>query len=428
MIELEIYRKWGKDCDSVKTGLKRQFWKAASVWLGIFILLILTVIILVEKKAGTAGAEEGNRLVLLNEIEQLTTDEEGKNPAEEELERLKTMLRQNSAEGQAEQFKRAGLFCAVAAFLFLAAGFLFLYFKILRPFYKLEQYADEIAKGNLDISLEYERSNFFGAFTWAFDHMRKEILTARKHEAEAIRENKTIIATLSHDIKTPLASVRAYAEALEACLEADFEQRERYLGVIIRKCDEVSRLVNDLVLHSLSELERLEIKEQKVSSRKLIEETLRDLEYPDVILLEPIPDSVLAADEKRLAQALLNLLENAEKYAKSRIEIRAVQEEERYEIHVRDYGPGILPEDMPFVTRKFYRGKNVLEEPGSGLGLYIVSYIMERMQGGLLLESHEDGLEAVLWLPVSRTLPDESAAESADGEASLRTMPGDDTM
>ena len=217
----------------MKTGLKRQFWKAASVWLGIFILLILTVIILVEKKAGTAGAEEGNRLVLLNEIEQLTTDEEGKNPAEEELERLKTMLRQNSAEGQAEQFKRAGLFCAVAAFLFLAAGFLFLYFKILRPFYKLEQYADEIAKGNLDISLEYGRSNFFGAFTWAFDHMRKEILTARKHEAEAIRENKTIIATLSHDIKTPLASVRAYAEALEACLEADFEQRERYLGVII---------------------------------------------------------------------------------------------------------------------------------------------------------------------------------------------------
>ena len=71
----------------MKTGLKRQFWKAASVWLGIFILLILTVIILVEKKAGTAGAEEGNRLVLLNEIEQLTTDEEGKNPAEEELER-----------------------------------------------------------------------------------------------------------------------------------------------------------------------------------------------------------------------------------------------------------------------------------------------------------------------------------------------------
>mgnify|MGYP002508613846 CR=1 FL=1 len=51
---------------------------------------------------------------------------------------------------------------------------------------------------------------------------------------------------------------------------------------------------------------------------------------------------------------------------------------------------------MPFVTRKFYRGKNVQDEPGSGLALYIVSYIMERMKGGLVLENHEDGLEAKL--------------------------------
>ena len=107
--------------------------------------------------------------------------------------------------------------------------------------------------------------------------MRKEIITARKNEAEAVRENKTIIATLSHDIKTPLASIRAYAEGLEANLEADYEQRERYLGVIMRKCDEVSRLVNDLVLHSLSELERLEFKEQNVRILGLLRIMPQDL-------------------------------------------------------------------------------------------------------------------------------------------------------
>lgn len=385
----------------METGLKKQFLKAVLVWFGLFLLISFTTLYLLGKKAEEAGTREGNRLVLLNEIEQLTTDEEGGNPAGKELEMLRTELLQEKVTGQTAYLKRAGVFYIVLAFLFLAAGMMYVYCKILRPFYKLESYADEIAKGNFDISLEYERTNFFGAFTWAFDHMRKEILTARKNEAEAIQENKTIIAALSHDIKTPLASIRAYAEGLEAGLEADYEQRERYLGVIIRKCDEVSRLVNDLVLHSLSELERLEIKEQKVSMRKLLEETLRDLEYPDMLLLDPVPDVMLTADEKRLAQALLNLLENAKKYAKSRVEVRAVQEKERYEIHVRDYGPGILPEDMPFVTRKFYRGKNVSEEPGSGLGLYIVSYIMEKMKGGLVLENRADGLEAVLWLPVS---------------------------
>jgi len=380
--------------------MRKQFAKMASAHLCFFIFIILAASYFLRKEIEETGAATGNRQVLLNEIEQLTTDDEGNNPAEEEFRILKADLQREIAAGQAAYVKRAGIFYACLTLFFLSGALLYIYFKILRPFYKLERYADEIAKGNFDIALEYERTNFFGAFTWAFDHMRKEIITARKNEAEAIRKNKTIIAALSHDIKTPLASIRAYAEGLEAGLEADYEQRERYLGVIMRKCDEVSRLVNDLVLHSLSELERLEIKEQKVSARRLLVETLRDLECPDISLIEPVPDAVLAADEKRLAQALLNLLENAEKYAKgSRVEIRAEQSGGKYEIHVRDHGNGILPEDMPFVTQKFYRGKNVREEPGSGLGLYIVSYIMERMKGGLILENHEDGLEAVLWLP-----------------------------
>ena len=134
----------------------------------------------------------------------------------------------------------------------------------------------------------------------------------------------------------------------------------------------------------------------------MLKETLRDLEYPHLALREPIPDAELPADEKRLVQVLLNLLENAEKYAPDTgIDVWAVLTGERYEIHIRDYGSGILPEDMPFVTQKFYRGKNVQEKPGSGLGLYIVSYIMERMKGGVALENHTDGLEAVVWLPLS---------------------------
>ena len=159
-------------------------------------------------------------------------------------------------------------------------------------------------------------------------------------------------------------------------------------------------MVDDLVLHSLSQLEQLEIKEQSVSIKTVLEETVRDFEYPDIVIKEPVPDAMLAVDEKRMAQALVNVLENARKYApESKIEITAFSANERYEIHIRDYGKGILPEDMPFITNKFYRGKNVEDKPGSGLGLYIVDYIMERMHGGMSLEKHADGLEVVLWLP-----------------------------
>lgn len=379
--------------------MKKQIVKTALIFISIFMLMVTCVEYFLEKNMAAAGSE--NRLVLLNGIEQLTTDGEGCNPAGEEIGELREQLQQETVQAQRCSVRKISAFYICFTLFCLISGFFYIYHKVLRPFSKLEAYAEQIAKGNLDFPLEYERENFFGAFTWAFDHMRKEIVRARKNEAQAVSENKTIIATLSHDIKTPIASVRAYAEGLEANLEADYEQRERYIKVIMKKCDEVSRLVNDLVLHSLSELERLEIKEQKVSMRKVLEETLYDLEYPHISLEQPVPDAELIADEKRLSQAIMNLLENAKKYAPdAEICVRAQLAEGRYEIHVRDYGNGIPPEDMPFVLQKFYRGRNVGDKPGSGLGLYIVSYIMERMKGGIELLNHADGLEAVVWLLV----------------------------
>lgn len=375
--------------------MRKQLIKSALIFIGIFLVITQCVEYFLEKNI--IGTDAENELVLLNEIEQLTTDGEGYNPAQEEIGALQDRLQKETARAQQSSIRKVSSIYVCFTLFCLITGFFYIYYKVLRPFSKLEKYAEQVAKGNFDFSLEYERENFFGAFTWAFDHMRKEIVRARENEAQAVSENKTIIATLSHDIKTPIASVRAYAEGLEANLESDYEQRERYLKVIMKKCDEVSGLVNDLVLHSLSELEKLEIKEQKISMKKVLEETIQDLEYPNISLEQPVPDAEFIADEKRMSQVLLNILENAKKYAPdAEVRVWALNTKERYEVHIRDYGEGILPEDMPFVLQKFYRGKNVGDKPGSGLGLYIVSYIMERMGGGIELENHRDGLEVVI--------------------------------
>ena len=95
--------------------------------------------------------------------------------------------------------------CSVALIILI---FGFIYLVLLKPFDELEEYADEIAKGNLDKEFRYRRVNIFGKFTWAFDHMRTSIISARRNEQSAIENNKTVIATLSHDIKTPVASIR----------------------------------------------------------------------------------------------------------------------------------------------------------------------------------------------------------------------------
>lgn len=375
--------------------MKKNLGKIIILWTVLLLCFWGGFTVLLEKSIKQESTE--NSLVILNEIEKLTADEDGNSPVSEQIDTLKTELEMQSVEGQKRYIRQISVVGMLLLLVYIAGIFLYLYLKIIRPFHKLEVYAEQIAKGDLDIELKYERTNFFGAFTWAFDHMRKEIQYARDNEEKAIKENKTIIAALSHDIKTPIASIRAYAEGLEANLSADYEQRERYLQVIMKKCDEVTKLTNDLVLHSLSELESLEIKEQELELGQVLEQTICDLENKCVILRQPVPLGKVLADEKRVVQVIENLLNNAQKYAPgAKVEVWAERLDGQYEIHVRDYGEGIPPQDMPFVFEKFYRGKNVEGKTGSGLGLYIVKYIMNRMNGEVRLINGNDGLEAVL--------------------------------
>lgn len=371
--------------------------------MGSFALLLLLFMALLSGYARSINDTEqnGNAVVLLNEIRQLGSDAEGYNPAGEQIDELQEYFRERSDEGEVLFVKRMLLVFLVFGIGYLAVIFGYVYWRILKPFAKLEKYAEQIADGDLDVSLGYERENYFGAFTWAFDHMREEIRYARKREREAIEENKTVIAALSHDIKTPIASIRACSEVLEANLNADYEKRQRYISIILKKCDEVTALVNDLVLHSLSELEKLEIHLEKLKIADVIRQTVEEMTFSDLLLEEPLPDAMVSGDAARVAQIIENLLNNARKYAPgAKVHIYAKVLQGRYWIHVQDEGDGILPQDLPFVLQKFYRGKNVEGQPGSGLGLYIVRYLAEAMKGEVRLENTGKGLDVAFCLPV----------------------------
>ena len=294
---------------------------------------------------------------------------------------------------------------------FILFIFLLVYILILRPFEKLENFASELSKGNFDAGLKYDRVNMFGEFTWAFDHMRRELNHSREREQEAIDNNKTIIATLSHDIKTPVASIRAYAEGLSENMDSNHERRKRYIDVIMKKCDEVSKVTDDMFIHSLHDLDRLVINKDEVDLKKVINETIESLEgdKTDIEVKGEIHSFTLyEADSMRIAQVIENIITNARKYAcNSKIEIWSIINKDQneddnnnnsyiYDLHIKDNGQGISPEDMPFVFDKFYRGKNKGDKKGAGLGLFIVKYIMEEMGGKVYLNSSREGLEVIL--------------------------------
>lgn len=351
------------------------------------------------------GGSTGALLVDFNEVMQLS-QQNGARPQKEYDETaaaFRKELKNGAAKENDTQAETAMWIMCAFCLLFICGALLYVYFKILRPFDKLKAYALEIAKGNLDVHLDYERQNFFGEFTWAFSSMREEIIKSRACEQEAINNNKTVVATLSHDIKTPIASLRMYAESLGAEIGRSPEQRKKYIDVILRKCDEVTRLTNDLFLHSLSALDKLQIVCERAELAPLLSECVSNLTADDdKIRLHCNADNrFVNIDRKRFGQVIENLIGNAAKYApKSKIDVSCGIEDGSAAIRIRDYGGGILDKDMPFIFEKFYRGKNAGDAPGSGLGLYIVKYIMEQMGGEVHLFNHKDGLEAVLNLPL----------------------------
>ena len=259
-------------------------------------------------------------LVDLNELEK-TVDN---SIANSKLDALIVKIKDSDSDNYNDSKNKIIIFYLISV-AFICIVFVVVYTVVLKPFKDLENFASELSKGNLDIDLKYNRVNMFGEFTWAFDHMRSELKKSREREQEAVENNKTIIATLSHDIKTPVASIRAYAEGLSENMDSTPERRERYINVIMKKCDEVSKVTDDMFVHSLHDLDRLVINKDKIALDKVIKETIESLkgDKDDINVKGKIDEFTLnEGDSMRIAQVIENIITNARKYAEgSRIEV-----------------------------------------------------------------------------------------------------------
>lgn len=368
--------------------MKSQFFKTVLVSYIIFIFLSFSGGIYIKE-----NSESGESLLpVWNEILH-----------DEALSKKQQEILWNKAESipnKAGDRTFVGVYTAVCGLLFAGMSYFFLYyyFNAIRPLSRMEVFAGEIARGNLDFPLEAERSKTFGVFTWAFDCMRTELKEARTKEETVREQNKTMIAGISHDIKTPISNIRNYCEGLSVMLDTSPEKRKKYLETIMRKCDEVSALTDDLFLHSLNDMDRLEVTFAPFDIRELYERDLFLLGEEGVYLFPCQVQGTVFADERRLTQVLDNILGNARKYAKgSSIEIQLAEQGDYIVIQIRDFGPGIPEEDFLYAKQKFYRGRNSLEQQGAGLGLYLSEVLMNQMQGRLELKN-ENGLVVSLFL------------------------------
>jgi signal transduction histidine kinase len=225
-----------------------------------------------------------------------------------------------------------------------------------------------------------------------------ELRTANEQLKELDRMKDDFVSTVTHELRTPLTSIRAFTQILLDDPDIQLEERKKFLGIITKESERLTRLINQVLDVSKLESGRAEWQAASVDMKEVISDTVTAMSqvfqerHIDVRMKMPDRVTVISADVDRIIQVMLNLLSNAAKFCdpgKGRIEVALSEQPQCLRVDVRDNGPGIDPENQALVFDKFRQvGDTLTDKPhGSGLGLHISRKIVEHFGGRLWVES-----------------------------------------
>ena len=299
-----------------------------------------------------------------------------------------------------KNYERRFIIVALVEALLIALFLLWVYRNIIKPFEDLKEFASDIASGDLDKPLKMDKGNIFGIFTESFDIMREELKASREREEKAVKSRKELVAQLSHDIKTPVSSIKAMTDVMSLTAS---EEDKVTINAINAKADQIDSLISNLFHATLEELEQLEVKPEDINSTDIVQ-MIKDADYQNKIEKLDIKDAVVFADRLRLNQVLNNIIFNSYKYADTGIDVTSRFENAGSKylfIEIADKGPGVPEEELEMITQKFKRGSNAGNKDGSGLGLYISDYLMNKMEGSLSVRNRGDGFAVEIGIKIS---------------------------
>ena len=277
---------------------------------------------------------------------------------------------------------------------------------VILPFAKMKDFASYVAAGDLDRSLEMDKGNMFGAFSESFDIMREELKASRARELSLQKKERELVASLSHDLKTPVTGIKLTSELMAAIFFQNegqeitvTEDMTGKMNNICKRADEIGVLVGDLFSSTLENLGEFKV-ECSDENSAVIAEIVSKYDDRGLVRISEIPQVIVHIDKLRLSQVIGNIIFNSYKYAGTSIEISFRLDESFLEVSISDSGPGVPEDEIELITNKFYRGREHGDKEGSGLGLYIARILMDKMGGELSVRS-ENGLCVTLLIPIS---------------------------
>ena len=268
--------------------------------------------------------------------------------------------------------------------------------KVIKPFDKMSSLTEELAKGNLSTPIKEEKGRFFGISLWGMDMLRENLEDSKSKTLEYQKEKKTMLLSLSHDVKTPLSAIQLYTKALSDGVYDSDEKRQEALDGILSKTEEIRGYVDEIYKLSREDFMELEVKVGEVYLKDVIEGI--EAYYRDKLSVlhtelevGEFDNALLSADKDRLVESLENLMDNAIKYGDGKwIEITFSEEEDCKLITVSNSGCALKEGEMTDIFDSFYRGSNTDNIQGNGLGLYIVKQLMTKMDGDVYAEIEGD--------------------------------------
>lgn len=264
--------------------------------------------------------------------------------------------------------------------------------KIIKPFDRIKEVPFELAKGNLSIPLKESKDKYFGKFVWGLDLLREKLEQQKRNELKLQMEKKTLVLSLSHDIKTPLGIIEMYCKALEKGLYNDENKKVEIARNIGKKCHEIKGYVDEIIKASNNDFLNLEVNNSEFYLSQVVN-TIENF-YVDKLELfkidfkvERFNDCILKGDSDRAIEVLQNITENAIKYGDGKsIRISFAEEEGCMLVSVSNSGCTLVESELPHIFDSFWRGSNVGSNSGSGLGLYICRQLMLKMNGDIFAE------------------------------------------
>ncbi|MBU5342780.1 sensor histidine kinase [Caldifermentibacillus hisashii] len=292
-------------------------------------------------------------------------------------------------------------FIALALILVITNGLLTYYVSksIISPIKKLSIAARKISEGDFEYSIVSNKRDELGELSNIFEEMRLKLKKAHEAQMQYEKNRQELIASISHDLKTPLTSIKGYIMGIQDGVANITEKLERYMNTIYKTVNDMGGLIDELFLYSKLDLQCVPFHYEKVDLHSffadLVDELAFDLEKEQgsATLLANEGDSYLVeADREKLKRVVTNIIQNSLKYMDKdhkEIKVTLLSKPDEVIVEIKDNGSGIKKSDIPFIFENFYRTDTSRNSStgGSGLGLSIVKKIIEEHGGAVWAES-----------------------------------------